>query len=80
MSVAGYNRPGETRIPDVVLTGDEFLHMLALQGEVLPGSPTAHTLPRSPLGFPSPDCSCCRSIMAKSSAYQDELERLGVLR
>lgn len=64
-------------LPDVRLTGDEFLHMLAIQGEVLPGNPTAHTASRVPLGFPSPDCSNCRAIMGKSDRFRQECERRG---
>lgn len=62
------------RLPDVVLTGDEFLHLLAIQGETLPGAPTAHPVSRMPRGFPSPECSCCRSIMDKSEGYRDCLD------
>lgn len=76
--VAGWRDPGERVIPDVTLTGDEFLHLCALYGEVLPGNPTAHARSRVPLGFPSPDCSCCQSIMEKSGLFLDYCERRGL--
>jgi hypothetical protein len=66
------------RLPDVTLTGDEFLHLCALYGETLPGNPTAHAMTRVPLGFPSPDCSCCCSIVDKSGRFMRKCEEIGV--
>jgi hypothetical protein len=77
--VEGYRDPRESVVlPDVTLTGDEFLHIHALFGELIPGSPRAHYLSRVPRGYPSPDCPNCSSIMAKGQALIETCERMGV--
>jgi hypothetical protein len=78
--IDGWRDPRSPAIPDVALTGDEFIHMLAIFAEVLPGSMTAHPLNRMPLGHPSPDCSCCQSIMHRSRSFVEYLEREGLAR
>ena len=60
--IEGFRRPGYPVWPDVTLTGDEFVHIGALQGETIPGSPPAHGWSRVPRGMRSPDCEICRSI------------------
>ncbi len=78
MTAVGYRDPNETiRIPDVELTGDEFLHMLAVVGETLPGTPPCHHGPDVNRGFWKPGCPACESIMAKSEKLSAACERLG---
>lgn len=75
---AGYRDPRETiEIPDVTLTGDEFLHMLAVVGETLPGAPPCHNGPDSNRGFWKPGCPACEAIVTKAEALTRECERRG---
>ena len=75
----GYRDPLEPiMLPDVELTGDEFLHIHALFGEHVAGNPRVHLASRAPRGYPSPDCECCQSIMAKGEAFLEVCERMGV--
>lgn len=77
--IDGYRDPAQTvAIPDVTLTGDEFLHMLAVVAETLPGEPPTHYGPDVMRGFWKPGCRACESIMAKAGAYSATCERLGV--
>ena len=76
--IDGWRDPSEgITLPDVTLTGDEFLHMLAIQGETLLGNPRAHFHSRAVLGFPSPDCACCCSVMEKAKRFEGECKRIG---
>jgi hypothetical protein len=74
----GWRDPQEPELPDPpALTGDEWIHVLAIFGETL-GPPFAHSFNRMPIGHPSPDCSCCASIMEKSGRYIEDLDGLGL--
>lgn len=78
MSAVGYRDPRETiSIPDVVLTGDEFLHVMAIVGETLPGEPPCHAGPDVSRGFWKPGCAACKSIMLKAERLMEECTRLG---
>lgn len=77
--MSGYSDPRETvAIPDVTLTGDEFLHMLAVVGELIPGAEPCHSGPDIGRGFWKPGCPACVSIMTKAAALDRACRSLGL--
>jgi len=79
-AVTGYRDPNEKRLPDVTMTGDEYLHLLAIQGETIAGEPAVHFASGVPLGMRSPGCRCCQAIQDRAVAFLDRLDREGLSR
>lgn len=80
----GYRDPDGVDLPDVDLTADEFLHVMAIAQETIPGGEPAHyTLVSAGIpyirGFWKPGCPICESIVAKGEKLLDDAERRGLV-
>lgn len=79
----GYRDPHGVDLPDVHLTADEFLHIMAVAQETIPGGEPAHLLVDGGTpyirGFWKPGCPICESIVKKGEQQLADAERRGLV-